>query len=314
MRSVSRDSLAAPACLNAPDKNGLTELARARVHQASTDPKKGSFEFSAYRDEEVKRRLDALFHGKCAYCETFYSASAPVDVEHYRPKGAVSEDPGHPGYWWLAMSWDNLLPSCIDCNRKRKQRVPRISTSLLDLYRSSHASTLPLVQSGKKDSFPIANTGQRVLPEGVGFGAEHPLLLDPTRDDPEQHLRFHIDHTAPLGMVLPGKAVGVESERGSASIFIYGLNRLGLVQERTRLLRRLEFLGDLVIELGTVIQEIEQPAVALALQGLGVEDVPKRLRLLQDKTMREMREMTNPEAPYSAMVRAWLRAFKSRLS
>ncbi|KGH27538.1 hypothetical protein P353_18040 [Comamonas testosteroni] len=115
-------------------------------------------------------------------------------------------------------------------------------------------------------------------------------------------------------MVLPGKAVGVESERGSVSIFIYGLNRLGLVQERTRLLRRLEFLGDLVIELGTVIQEIEVPAVALALQGVGVEDVPKRLRLLQDKTLREMREMASPEAPYSAMVRAWLRAFKNRLS
>ena len=47
----------------------------------------------------MKRRLDLLFHGKCAYCETFYSASAPVDVEHYRPKGAVSEDPSHPGYY-----------------------------------------------------------------------------------------------------------------------------------------------------------------------------------------------------------------------
>ncbi|MEF9674035.1 hypothetical protein QNM99_25505 [Pseudomonas sp. PCH446] len=47
-----------------------------------------------------------------------------MDVEHYRPKGAVSEDASHPGYWWVAMDWDNLLPSCIDCNRKRKQVTP----------------------------------------------------------------------------------------------------------------------------------------------------------------------------------------------
>eukprot|EP01034_Spumella_vulgaris_P009128 gene9128-11597_t len=146
MRAAPRGPQAAPACLDQPDKKGLNERDRARAHQQSTDPKKGSFEFAAYKHEEVKRRLDALFHGKCAYCETFYSASAPVDVEHYRPKGAVSENPNHPGYWWLAMSWDNLLPSCIDCNRKRNQRVFLVSSSLSAQYHSSHDSKLPQTQ------------------------------------------------------------------------------------------------------------------------------------------------------------------------
>lgn len=314
MRAVSRGRQAAPASLDALDKNQKSELIRAREHHDNTDPKKGSFEFAAYKSEDVKRRLDLLFHGKCAYCETFYSASAPVDVEHYRPKGAVSEDPSHPGYWWLAMSWDNLLPSCIDCNRKRKQRVPQISTSLEELYANAGTGTLAMTQSGKKDSFPIAPTGQRLLPEGKGFGAEQPLLLDPTRDDPEDHLHFHINHAAPLGMVLPGRRSGVQSDRGSMSIQVYGLNRLGLVQDRTRLLRRLEFLGDLSIELGCIVQQIEVSSVEAALRSAGVVDVPKRLRLLQDKTLREMREMAQPNAPYSAMVRAWLVAFKERVN
>jgi hypothetical protein len=61
------------------------------------------------------------------------------DAEHYRPKGAVKykteagelEDATcevlnprqgrivtqrHPGYFWLAYDWRNLLPSCVFCN------------------------------------------------------------------------------------------------------------------------------------------------------------------------------------------------------
>ena len=305
MRAVSRGNQPAPACLDAADKKGLTELQRARAHELNANPKKGSFEFAIYKHDEVKLRLNALFHGKCAYCETFYSASAPVDVEHYRPKGAVSEDETHPGYWWLAMRWDNVLPSCIDCNRKRKQRVPLISTSLADLYRSSPPASFASGQSGKKDSFPIAATGQRLQPEGEGYGTELPLLLDPTRDDPQRHLRFHIDHKVPLGMVLPVDKKGVASERGAMSISVYGLNRLGLVQERTRLLRQLAFLGDLAIELGAIVEELEQPPVAAALAGAGVPEVASRLRLLQDRTLAEMKAMAQPQAPYSAMARAW---------
>ena len=44
------------------------------------------------KDAEVKAALEKLFYGKCAYCETFYSVQAPVDVEHYRPKSAVEGD------------------------------------------------------------------------------------------------------------------------------------------------------------------------------------------------------------------------------
>lgn len=311
MRKVERGSKLPPGNLTAKNRQGLTELERARAHQADPNPKKGTFEFAAYKDEEVKRRLEELFHGKCAYCETFYSASAPVDVEHFRPKGAVSDDDTHPGYWWLGMVWTNLLPCCIDCNRKRQQRSPPSSTSLVDLYEHSKAHALPSFQSGKKDSFPLAAGGTRLLAESNSYADEKALLLDPTRDEPAEHLRFYVG--SPLGLVVPETKAGIPSERGAMSIQIYGLNRLGLVQDRTRLLRRLEFLGDLVVDLGSIIQEIEEANVVAALHAAGVQRLAERLRLLQDRTLAEMRAMADPKEPYSEMVRTWLKEFIARL-
>jgi hypothetical protein len=76
--------------------------------------------------------LKKLFSGKCAYCETFIEQNHPGAVEHFRPKGAVSDEDfnvvrigsganqiNHPGYYWLAYEWLNLLPACYDCNTFR---------------------------------------------------------------------------------------------------------------------------------------------------------------------------------------------------
>ncbi|MDH0863142.1 hypothetical protein [Mitsuaria sp. GD03876] len=309
MRKVDRGA-GAPGALSAKDRQGLTELDRVRKHRST--PSAGGFEFAAYKHADVKRRLDDLFHGKCAYCETFYAASAPVDVEHYRPKGAVSEDQTHPGYWWLAMAWDNLLPSCIDCNRRREQLAPDASTSLKQLaVDATGHNGFQRVLSGKKDSFPLASGGRRLLAESQSYAEEQALLLDPTRDDPMEHLRFHVQ--SPIGLVLPARSGGRPSQRGAMSIQIYGLNRLGLVQDRTRVLRHLEFLGDLAVDLSAMAQELDTPAARQALAQAGVLLVPERLALLLDRTLAEMKGMAEPKAPYSTMVQAWLAAFQDRL-
>src|SRR5207244_3555440 len=64
--------------------------------------------------------LNELFHKKCAYCEGKVSGHFPLDAEHYRPKKEVTEGRtrlgGHPGYFWLAYEWYNLLLACRDCN------------------------------------------------------------------------------------------------------------------------------------------------------------------------------------------------------
>jgi hypothetical protein len=127
------------------------------------------------------------------------------------------------------------------------------------------------------------------------------LLLDPCRDDPLEHLDFLPLNGEPIGIICARGAP--PSERGVTSIHVYGLNRLGLVQERTRILRHLAFLGDLVVELGSMAAEIEtrEPAIA------------QRLRFLQDRTTAEMAAMAAPEAPYSAIATAWIRDFRERL-
>jgi hypothetical protein len=114
-----------PAVLIDPDGRGKKEARQAGDSLAAWkgDPAKWTFKFSAYGLPEVKSALAELFHGKCAYCETSYDASQPMDVEHWRPKAQVESVEGKtkPAYYWLAASWENLLPCCIDCNRRRKQ-------------------------------------------------------------------------------------------------------------------------------------------------------------------------------------------------
>lgn len=328
MRAVDRGKKPPPSALSlATGTPKLSELEAARLHMSvvlAPGVKRTAFPFSKYKADEVKRRLEELFHGKCAYCESFYASQAPVDVEHYRPKGAVDGEPNHPGYWWLGMEWTNLLPSCIDCNRRRKQQAPEGTSDLSLLYK--------LTQSGKKDSFPIVGT--RAKDEGHHLDAEEALLLDPTRDDPSKHLIFWLRNDKAGGLVLPrgidlgapadvrlatvGEPVDVAarakasnlSVRGAVSIQVYGLNRLRLVQERVRLLQRMRFLEFMSVELGNIAQDLESA---------GLEAVPavteaiRSLKLLQGKILSEMTGLAAPEMPFSTLAAAYLTDFKNRL-
>lgn len=335
MRAVNRSVTRKPDSMEGDDSPAQRELVRFRQYFNAPDDQ--APKFHVYKTDSVKSRLDDLFHGKCAYCESFYASTAPVDVEHYRPKGAVHEDPTHPGYWWLGMDWDNLLPSCIDCNRKRKQTMPKLSAKLLTLLEEQRGfSQGMLVSSGKKDSFPILGT--RAMVESSSILDEYPLLLDPCRDNPIEHLKFYIDRANLISLVIPQAHEGIDlpvvaangedratqavidealelglSLKGVVSIHVYGLNRLGLVQERTRLLRQLEFLEALALDIGVIAQELmPDPAVT---KSTDVRDkgIIRRLHLLQDRVLQEMKGMAKPDQPYSVMVQTWIDGFKARL-
>jgi hypothetical protein len=167
-----------------------------------------------YKEERL-RFLDA-FHQKCAYCEIkIVPGQRAGDVEHFRPKGRVmtrdgkpvfSKEEPHPGYYWLAYYWQNLLPACLACNRP---------------------GTDPKgFASGKWDRFPVASgTWARSVREVL---REKPLLLNPWRDDPNEHLVFD----DPNGMI------GYKTSRGEATIEILGLNRDGLPEARRLAFRR----------------------------------------------------------------------------
>jgi len=163
-----------------------------------------------------------MSNGKCAYCEADYDATQPSDVEHFRPKGAIDTDAGRikPGYWWLAATWENLLPSCIRCNRKEK----------LLLFDGTELS------SGKANLFPLADETRRAAAVGQEVH-EDPLLLDPSREDPADHLRFIDDEGHCVAVPVDQNPESVSAKKARASIDIFGLNRAGLVRDRSRYMR-----------------------------------------------------------------------------
>ncbi|MET4316967.1 hypothetical protein [Bradyrhizobium sp. RT5a] len=321
MRRVDRALVSAPAVLVGNKSLGGKELTKARIFfaaQAEAEAgaaaagapvpttkarkkKDKAFNFNAYSDEAVKYALDKLFFGKCAYCESRYANQAPVDVEHYRPKGRIAGVANHPGYWWLAMVWDNLLPSCIDCNRRRWQDLPKFPDSLAQLLAAPEMQGVK-ASLGKQDLFPIAGAA-RATADFPGID-EQPDLINPCVDDPEDYLVFHIDRGDPLGLVLPTLKDDIPSRRGLTSIHVYGLNRLGLVQERTRALRKLDFLSRVIDEIGKISETL------LASPDPKNKTMGARLDLLVNQILDEIRAMAGPDQPYSSLVRAWSKALR----
>jgi hypothetical protein len=103
------------------------------------------------------------------------------------------------------------------------------------------------------------------------------------------------------------------SLRGAVSIHVYGLNRLGLVQDRTRLLRQLEFLESLALAVGTMADELLPNPHHPGVNDARDEGIAKRLFHLQDRVLGEMKRMARSEEPYSIMVQEWIKGFKQRL-
>lgn len=311
MRKINRENVGRPAVLALDQASkALTELTEARVYLTSkpkkttaAKPAKGQsglqpFKFRAYKEDSIRLALEKLFHGKCAYCECSYAHQAPVDIEHYRPKSRIAGEDQHPGYWWLAMEWKNLLPSCVDCNRRRWQELPMIPIGVSALLPKSSGST---VLTGKQDFFPIS--GKRAANESSSLSEELPDLLNPCEDSPSDHIEYFIDRDNPLGLVLPKQINGAPSRRGIVSIHVYGLNRLHLVQERTRLLRRLEFMAYLLEQLSDMIIDLKG-------QGVAGKSMAARLDILSEEILRQIRDLAADHQPFCSLTRAWISALK----
>jgi hypothetical protein len=182
-----------------------------------------TFPFAVYGDVLLRDALNALYGYKCAYCESYYGGTQPVAVEHYRPKGEVVEGAVRlkPGYYWLAAAWQNLLPSCTDCNSPRRQTSPDGKK----------------VVRGKGNFFPLAPGSKRATSPGQER-REKPLLLHPELDKPEKHLEFPTDRER-AGIVRPVLQRGKPSPKGVVSIHVYALDRPQLVRSRRNFAERL---------------------------------------------------------------------------
>ena len=153
-----------------------------------------------YRRKSIRKLYffspNAPFFGKCAYCESPLEL-IDGDIDHFRPKAEVRDENGdlvvvvatgarHPGYYWLAYHWKNLLPSCKTCN-----------------------------QIFKGAKFPVLGI-HATSPAEVA--QEQPLLLNPLSEDPEEdpikHLK--VDETGIIAGITP---------RGDTTIKVLGLRR-----------------------------------------------------------------------------------------
>lgn len=165
--------------------------------------------------KERREVLYDVFHGKCAYCERKFVLDQSGDLDHFRPKGGVTDendqaieiDNGkggttpHPGYYWLAYHWENLLPTCAYCNRP--------------------STVAGMGRVGKWNRFPVRGK-HATKPEEVA--AERALLLNPlsSTDDPVNHLEFDPE---------TGRIIG-KTEEGIACVKIFNLNRDGMPEAR----------------------------------------------------------------------------------
>ena len=222
MIQIDRNRVPAPEILTTPNGKGKVEQQNNITLMRKNPPEMDSLEFKVYKADEVRQALNQLFHHKCAYCESTYAGTAPVEVEHYRPKGriAMGRKKKEPGYYWLAAEWENLLPSCIDCNRARRQEIP--------------GATPPTQTLGKGDQFPIANESMRANAPGDEVNeANVRLLLNPCLDQPEEHMEFYCDLISQNVLVRPRHTPGgTEDNMAKESIRVYALTRKGLADAR----------------------------------------------------------------------------------
>lgn len=253
---------------------------RRAAHIASFDNDE-TFEIDAALYKHYMRFLEQVFGGKCAYCEGQLTSNQPGDVEHFRPKGRLVDDKfkivrvqhptkgeiDHPGYFWLAYDWNNLLPACIDCNRYR-----------------NHGRDAPQ-GAGKADRFPLDGT-PACVPDLEAD--EKPLLINPSHIDPALHFQFNQD-----GTVTP------LTEEGRATIALFGLNlREGLVEARRRAFESAsEFTENHVnavvsnnqakVEVNRVrLEEVKTGRRPYsAMERLGIRVVSARIRAEQDRLL-----------------------------
>jgi len=144
------------------DWRAVAAVGMSTLEAASRDGTPMDFDDAIYTDPRLKDYLWGSQHYKCCYCEKPVGVKFQ-HVEHFRPKARArrSKVITTEGYWWLAYDVSNLLLSCPECNNY------------------------------KRDWFPLEENSPSVAPgeDPLSVG-ELPTLIDPLREDPENHLMF----------------------------------------------------------------------------------------------------------------------------
>lgn len=202
---------------------------------------------SLYRRRSIKKSYffskGPPFYGKCAYCEAPTADYQRGDIDHFRPKAGVTDEDDepivlfdaegkvrldargqpvrHPGYYWLAFDWRNLLPTCTLCNQP---------------------AVIDGRKVGKHNRFPVEGRHAQA-PDDVA--TEKPLLIHPANGRAEDDPAFHLMVDTRTGLM------GHRTERGRKCIDVFALNlRTQLVADRRRACNEVRWLLVKLIESG----------------------------------------------------------------
>ncbi|MFM6188979.1 MAG: hypothetical protein ACKPEN_13315 [Planktothrix sp.] len=232
MRWIDIDQLEIPDGWHAKADKALNEL-RQEIECAEQKARLAGEDIRAARRKAISEGLDKssrqkiwrdlapylakLRNSKCWYSESLNPGSNK-DVDHFRPKNRVYEDPDHEGYWWLAFDWRNYRYSCQLCNQRR-------------------VDTTNNTNGGKWDRFPISGAF-RARQEVDNLDMEDVDLLDPIDPEDWKLLNFR-----PNGQPIPAKLPGTrEYERAEISIQVYHLNYQEFVRDRKQLATNIRLL------------------------------------------------------------------------
>ena len=200
---------------NVPTALSGAGSAQTLLDKAAFDASPASYAAGKKFDEKrhyhkVKTLLLKMHHHKCCYCEKEYSRSL-LQVEHFRPKGGVRQTldqkhDDHPGYYWLAYDWSNLLLACPICNGA----------------------------ANKWTRFPLANPTKRAKSHHGDVTKERPLFVDPSEQNPRRHIRFQ------------NESPEWRTRAGWMTIKGIGLDKPDLVGDRRKMIERLNIHLDYI--------------------------------------------------------------------
>jgi uncharacterized protein (TIGR02646 family) len=175
---------------------------------------------SAYNDgksdaeDSLKWTLKQIYYEKCAFCESDLKNEVG-DIEHFRPKNRNKNQTKKCdktfSYYWLAFSWDNLLPACSKCNGKKSNCFD------IDGIRASF-----IKEDLKNLHYKTEKYNER----------EQPKLLHPEYDKFEDEIKF----------TKKGE-IDSENERVLYTVQICDLNRENLRKSRQDIVD--DFINDL---------------------------------------------------------------------
>jgi hypothetical protein len=267
LQLIVGDPHAAPAMAAA-------EAAHAAI-LAEPDAERRAALIRTHRDKWVAFRghFQRIYGEKCWYTECM-NPGTDDDIDHYRPKGRIFEDPEHGGYWWEALNWRNFRLSCHRANRLREN--PDTGET-----------------HGKGDHFPLAAPEARWRAP-LDACEEQPMLLDPVRPSDAAVVTFQIDGKVAI-------APRFEADEQIIARFEASRTYLHLDWPSIKQGRQL-----LYVDITRRVDDGNAAAASLARGEAGARE-------WLDRVVGGLIELTQPMQPYSRAAQAYIRAHRGWL-